>query len=427
MKKMSKICSLLLMVPVLGAGSLLAGCGKDKASKDQIIKTYNAMIQSTQKANADLDKAVNNEIFTYSKNANALDKKTYDYLQVANDNGANVNFEVELGILDVNDSNNKADEETVLYNLYDHLNTVYGSLLDASNRYFYYYQDDLLNSETNIDGKALKPLLEKTEKLSSAVKSFYANLKDRQDLAEFLSSDTQVMSSKLKTFNSSYVNLINANFEFNIEFCNVHNKYVLKDDMAIKGTAERLAREAALKYAYGYFLDNIKPYQHNNLCDTADFLNVPNKDKETFYKNDEFSKLFDFKVEASYTNNDIGYLKVLDDAGSWKYRGVEDLSNTLYSELSTKFETLRQVVDRFDVFLKLYKDNASKFDMYSYNELRTGDADSTLYSSLQDFKNSLSAEQTARLEVIENFTSYDMEVLLSVLNDILVGTGYTGA
>jgi hypothetical protein len=197
--------------------------------------------------------------------------------------------------------------------------------------------------------------------------------------------------------------------------------------MALKGTAERLAREAALKYAYGYFLDNIKPYQNNNLCDTVDFLNVPNKDTKTFYKNDEFSKLFDFSVSASETNNDIGYLKVLNDAGSWKYRGVEDSTSSLYSELTTKFETLRQVVDRFDVFLKLYKDNASKFDMYTYNELRTDDADSTLYSDLGDFENSLSAEQTARLEVIKNFTEYDMEVLLSAINEILEGTGYTGA
>ena len=330
-----------------------------------------------------------------------------------------------------------------LYKLYDHLNTVYGSLLDASNDYFYHYQDDLLNSETNIDGKALKPLLEKTQKLSSAVKSFYSNLKDRQDLAEFLSTDTQVMTSKLKTFNSVYVNLINANFEFNIAFCNVHNKYVLKDDMALKDTAERLAREAALKYAYGYFLDNIKPYQHNNLCDTVDFrdLIVDDEDNseylgeesknilgnsglsETFYKNDEFSKLFNFSVSDSETNNGKGYLKVLDDAGSWKYRGASEESE----ELKTKFETLRQVVDRFDVFLKLYKDNASKFDMYSYNELRTGDADSTLYSDLGEFERSLSAEETAHLEVIKNFTNYDMEVLLSALNEMLVGTGYTGA
>ena len=138
--------------------------------------------------------------------------------------------------------------------------------------------------------------------------------------------------------------------------------------------------------------------------------------------------MFNDTVGSSTTQNGIGYLEVLNDGGSWKYRFAGnggELTEEVLAELQTKFQTLVQIVDRFDVFLNLYKQNVAQFDMYTYNELREKDDDNTLYSGMDDFVQSLSAEQMARLEVIENFTSYDMEVLLSALNEILVGSSYT--
>ncbi len=397
MKKVLKILSLLLIVPVLGIGSLLAGCKKDSATLNDILKEYNSMVNEYQTQGV---AETYNTMFTYSGDANKIDDNTYDYIRPSTESNGNVTFRIKFDSV----LTSTVDMEENLKNLYDRLKGMYAYLLQYSNSYFLRYQKDFFTSEVEIDGEELYNLLNKLKNLNNSVEEFKISLDNLTSLAKFITPQTQVMASKIKTFNYVYVNLIKANFEFNLAFCDIHNKYILKDELVTCDTAERLVMEASLKYAYGYFLDAITTYQNNNLCDTTN-ANLTS----------EIVKLF----------NDLSMLTT----NNWYYVGVEKPSSEVeetsdeykkYYELESRANNLKQVIDRFDIFLNLYKSNASEFDMYTYNQLRTGGADNTLFSSLNEFRSSLNAEQTAKLTVIENFSSYDLVVLLKAANKILL-------
>ena len=397
MKKVLKILSLLLILPVLGIGSLLAGCKKDSATLNDILKEYNSMVNEYQTQGV---AETYNTMFTYSGDANKIDDNTYDYIRPSTESNGNVTFRIQFDSV----LTSTVDMKENLKNLYDRLKGMYAYLLQYSNSYFLRYQKDFFTSEVEIDGEELYNLLNKLKNLNNSVEEFKISLDNLTSLAKFITPQTQVMASKIKTFNYVYVNLIKANFEFNLAFCDIHNKYILKDELVTCDTAERLVMEASLKYAYGYFLDAITTYQNNNLCDTTN-ANLTS----------EIVKLF----------NDLSMLTTK----NWYYVGVEKPSSEVeetsdeykkYYELESKANNLKQVIDRFDIFLNLYKSNASEFDMYTYNQLRTGGADNTLFSSLNEFRSSLNAEQTAKLTVIENFSSYDLVVLLKAANKILL-------
>lgn len=397
MKKVLKILSLLLILPVLGIGSLLAGCKKDSATLNDILKEYNAMVNEYQTQGV---AETYNTMFTYSGDANKIDDNTYDYIRPSTESNGNVTFRIQFDSV----LTSTVDMEENLKNLYDRLKGMYAYLLQYSNSYFLRYQKDFFTSEVEIDGEELYNLLNKLKNLNNSVEEFKISLDNLTSLAKFITPQTQVMASKIKTFNYVYVNLIKANFEFNLAFCDIHNKYILKDELVTCDTAERLVMEASLKYAYGYFLDAITTYQNNNLCDTTN-ANLTS----------EIVKLF----------NDLSMLTT----NNWYYVGVEKPSSEVeetsdeykkYYELESRANNLKQVIDRFDIFLNLYKSNASEFDMYTYNQLRTGGADNTLFSSLNEFRSSLNAEQAAKLTVIENFSNYDLVVLLKAANKILL-------
>jgi hypothetical protein len=60
--------------------------------------------------------------------------------------------------------------------------------------------------------------------------------------------------------------------------------------------------------------------------------------------------------------------------------------------------------------------------MYTYNQLRAGNVgvnNNTMFASLEDFVFSLSAEDRARLTVIYTFVTYDANLLLTSMNNIL--------
>ncbi len=402
MKKVLKILSLLLIVPVLGIGSLLAGCKKDSATLNDILKEYNSMVNEYQTQGV---AETYNTMFTYSGDANKIDDNTYDYIRPSTESNGNVTFRIQFDSV----LTSTVDMEENLKNLYDRLKGMYAYLLQYSNSYFLRYQKDFFTSEVEIDGEELYNLLNKLKNLNNYVEEFKISLDNLTSLAKFITPQTQVMASKIKTFNYVYVNLIKANFEFNLAFCDIHNKYILKDELVTCDTAERLVMEASLKYAYGYFLDAITTYQNNNLCDTTN-ANLTS----------EIVKLF--KDLSMLTNNTWDYVGVEKPSSELEQSNPSEYNRLLgkYNELESKANNLKQVIDRFDIFLNLYKSNASEFDMYTYNQLRTGGADNTLFSSLNEFRSSLNAEQTAKLTVIENFSNYDLVVLLETTNEILV-------
>lgn len=372
MKKVLKILSLLLIVPVLGIGSLLSGCKKESATTDDILKEYNAMVNTYQTSELTSN---NNTMFTYGE-AKKLEDNTVDYIRRNQKDVAGVTFDVKL------DEVLKREISTEnLKKLYKDLEDLYGTLLNDSNRYFLRYQKEFFNSEVSIDGKELYNLLNKLKDLKKSLESFNVALNNLTSLAQFITPQTQVMASKLKTFNYVYVDLINANFNFNLAFCDIHNKHILKDELVTSDTAERLVMEASLKYSYGYFLDTIVPYKNNNMCDTSN----TSASLSTNYK-DLFTK-------------------------------IDLINNVTYKE--NNFNNLKQSVDRFDIFLKLYKENVSDFEIYTYNQLRVGNSENTLFNDLDSFKNSLNAEQSAKLTVIENFVNYDLPMLLNEINNIL--------
>ena len=85
MKKVLKILSLLLIVPVLGIGSLLAGCKKDSATLNDILKEYNSMVNEYQTQGV---AETYNTMFTYSGDANKIDDNTYDYIRPSTESNA---------------------------------------------------------------------------------------------------------------------------------------------------------------------------------------------------------------------------------------------------------------------------------------------------------------------------------------------------
>lgn len=421
MNKFLKIMSLSLIVPVLGIGSLLTGCKKEEASINDIRNTYNEMInkyQSEGEKGVTEKSAANNGLFTYTNNIAKNAEGGYDYF--GSSSSYDVDFRVTMDYLELGSTNNGIDvatdtetsEELILR--YEQLNTVYEELLNYSNKYFVRYQKSFFveSSADAIDKKALHNLLGKLENLEDKVENFNSHLNDRESLGEFLGTKTQVMTTKLDTFNSVYIDLINANFEFVLEFCNVHKTYVLNADKVDASLivndviSERLIYEASLKYAYAYFLDNIKTFQNNGLATSVALSLTTSADYD-----------LQNEVETLFANIADGWeLQIADN---------DTEADAKNKELKDLLLQLEQSIARFDEFIKLYKVNVANFDMYTYNQLRAsecGAENNTMYQSLDSFVESLSAENKARLTVIETFVTYDAYLLLQSMNNILNNT-----
>lgn len=471
MKKILKFMSLLLIVPVLGIGSLLTGCGKDEASIEDIRNDYNEMIHTYHydgDGATDTDKkeleSSENQLFKFKGNPVTVNEDgSYNYFKpytVSNTEAyRDLTFDVNLGILDHDNASNEAEND--LKKRYEQLSNIYGKLLTYSNIYFQRYQRDFFPADGSapegVDGEQLYKLQEKLDNLSDKLSAFYSNLKNRQDLAVFLGSGTEIMQTKLNTFNSVYVDLIQANFEFVLKFCDIHKNYILNADKVSEGAvteaeiAERYTYEAALKYAYGYFLDNVKSYQNNGLCNSfmmthtnyefviykstdGSFVKGGNdpEDSECYPENWVDNNNDGINDEVKIDGNEDDEDTILLAAGTYyKVEYKFDLKNELdeimsnfvdgYGDLKTltisnsKAAELKQAIARIDAFTKLYKTNISNFDMYTYNLIRTNSSD-TIYDSEQEFEDSLSASEKARKTIIEDYATYDLTLLANAIN-----------
>lgn len=398
MKKFLKIMSLMLIVPVLGIGSLLTGCKKEETSLSDVLNAYNNMV-NTYVSNDD------NLVFIYETQNAVIKTENPNYLAIEG-----LTFQEELGKIDYDKSAKISNDLKTRYNQLSggtEANISFAELLGYSNKYFEKYSKEFFETQLEIDSSALSRLLEKVENLSSKLEDFVSSYNYAKDLAEFLTPNTEVMSTKLTTFNSVYVDLINANFEFVLEFCDVHKNYVMyaksfEGNYESKNAiAERYIYEASLKYAYAYFIDNVKTYQNNGLCDT---LTLEKTKAEAFNLSNNTKHLFE-KLETIDTD--------------WESKiAIDDNSEAAKAEtLKELASRLRQSIERFDVFLNLYKKNASDFSMYTYNQLRAN-TNNTIYKDMDEFVDSLSAEEKAKLTVIENFTKYDAATLYNALLDI---------
>lgn len=380
MKKILKILSLLLIVPVLGITSLLTGCGKETATLAQVEAVYDSIVSSNTEGDA---------------NIFATDGK----------------FEFALGSL-VYTGDALAPTEKNLRQQYVQLTNVYLELLNQSNEYFLKYKESFFGSNVEMDGEELNNLKIKATNLKNEIASFKTELNSRKEIAAFITSDTQVMATKLKTLNYNYINLINTNFDFVLTFSDMHNKYVLKDQDINPDTAERIAYEAKLKYVYGYFLDYVKSFQHNNLADTLPLTST--------------SGVFN-RENPVYGTSDLGEKVIQNLTFNLGINWSTQYENTELAPISeakeTKVENLIKEVERFDVFLNVYKNVYNEFDMYTYNQVREN-YNETLYAqgtdAMTNFVNSLSSQDKAYHQLISNFTNYDMVNLESVLNNILV-------
>ena len=292
MKKLLKFMSLLLIVPMLGIGSLLTGCGKDEASIQDIKNDYNEMIKTYHIDTSDENKlsASENKLFTYSGDVTLTTEKTYNYFK----DGKNITFAVDLEYLDMDNDDTFVNDATgELQKRYIQLEQIYAKMLNYSNLYFERYQQEFFEEPGNedlVDKEEVYKLREKLDNLSNKVEAFYTNWRNSEALAEFLGTNTEIMQTKLNAFNSVYADLIEANFEFVLKFCDIHKNYILNADQIGANAenhpliAERTAYEAELKYAYGYFMYYVKAFQHNGICNTID-LGASNKDdmEETYY------------------------------------------------------------------------------------------------------------------------------------------------
>lgn len=450
MKKLLKFMSLLLIVPVLGIGSLLTGCGKEESSIEEIKNAYNEMIKTYHTDASDEAKlsASENALFTYTGDVALTTEKTYNYFKNTAGDATRVTFDINLGKL--NKDSNPIPDVTISKDLekkYEQLTEVYGELLDYSNLYFEKYQNDffLLDGSypNNVDGEELYKLEEKLDNLSDKLSAFYSNLKDRESLAMFLGSNTEIMKTKLNTFNSVYVDLIEANFEFVLKFCDIHKNYILNaDTITAEATkeaaiAERYTYEAALKYAYGYFLDNIKSYQNNGLCDSslmAEYVVIRTSDGQIVTRGTDPSNWVDdngdnFNDEVKNGTGDDATVILEANVYFKEYNEfalkqeldelMDKVSNTA-TALSIKTEKaaeLKQAISRIDAFTKLFKTNIDNFDMYTYNLLRIHSEES-LYESMQEFVESLSDSNKARLTMIESYSSYDLTLLEDAIKNM---------
>lgn len=413
MKKFLKIMSLMLIVPVLGIGSLLTGCKKEETSLSDVLNAYNNMVNTYVSGN-------NNSIFIYKEDA---ENETEDaVIKTENPNylaKERLTFKEELGKIDYDTEKDISDALKTRYNQLYHIdhnvnvNISFAELLGYSNKYFEEYYKEFFETELEIDSGALSNLLDKVENLSSKLETFVSSYNYAKDLAQFLTPNTEVMSTKLTTFNSVYVDLINANFEFVLEFCDVHKNYVMYANLdsldgnyaAQSAIAERYIYEAGLKYAYAYFIDNVKTYQNNGLCDTLtlettkdEAFNLANDTKDLFEKLDNIDGEYGWKLKIASNESDESIAR----------------KTVLLKEYAPR---LKQSIERFDVFLNLYKKNASDFAMYTYNQLRAH-TDNTIYKDMDEFEDSLSAEEKAKLTVIKNFTEYDAATLLNATKEI---------
>lgn len=395
MKKVLKFMSLLLIVPVLGIGSLLTGCGKKEASIEDILDDYNKMVYGYQLDKEDKDLDIDqNVMFKFKNEVAVTNENTYNYfkntaaLNGDEEQNNEVTFKVSLGdLVHTVTASGKSNELVEAYaQLQD--DGLYAKLLNYSNMYFERYQNSFF-AATGVDAEELYDLREKLSNLNDKVSAFYSNLENRQSLATFLGKDTEIMRTKLHTFNSVYVDLIEANFEFVLKFCDIHKNYVLNaDTISEEATkeqviAERYTYEAALKYAYGYFLDNIKAYNKNGLCNSyAHSVMDENDSKYNFVLTSEVDGIF----------SDLATKTIKAD----------------------KAPELKQAIARVDAFTKLYKTNIDSFDMYTYNLLRTDSVES-LYESMEEFRESLSASDKARLTMIESYAKYDLQLLRSAI------------
>lgn len=406
MKKILKIMSLMLIVPVLGIGSLLTGCKKEETSLSDVLNAYNNMV-NTYVYYDDKEDDYQNLIFTYETQNAVIKTENPNYLAIEG-----LTFQEELGKIDYEYDTSK-EISGDLEKRYNQLsggakaNLSFAELLGYSNKYFEKYSKEFFETQLEIDSSALSRLLDKVENLSSKLEDFVSSYNYAKDLAKFLTPKTEVMSTKLTTFNSVYVDLINANFEFVLEFCEVHKNYVMYAKSfdgnyeSKNAIAERYIYEAGLKYAYAYFIDNVKTYQNNGLCDT---LTLEDTKDETFNLANNTKHLFE-KIENIDTD--------------WESKiASDDTSEAAKAEtLKELASRLKQSIERFDVFLNLYKKNASDFSMYTYNQLRAH-TDNTIYKDMDEFVDSLSAEEKAKLTVIENFTKYDAATLYNAVLDI---------
>lgn len=407
MKKFLKIMSLMLIIPVLGIGSLLTGCKKEETSLSDVLNAYNNMVNTYVSGDDNLVFKYDDKDVTQNENTN--------YLTTV------VTFQKELGKISYTTGESISDalktRYNQLYNIDDDVeaNLSFATLLGYSNKYFEKYSKEFFETQLEIDSSALSNLLDKVENLSSKLEDFVSSYNYAKDLAEFLTPNTEVMSTKLTTFNSVYVDLINANFEFVLEFCDVHKNYVMYaniDSESLDGNyaaqsaiAERYIYEASLKYAYAYFIDNVKTYQNNGLCDT---LTLETTKDETFNLANETKDLFE-------------KLDNIDGENGWQLKIASNENDEFIARKTVLLKEyaprLKQSIERFDVFLNLYKKNASDFAMYTYNQLRAH-TDNTIYKDMDEFEDSLSAEEKAKLTVIKNFTEYDAATLLKATIEI---------
>ena len=106
MKKLLKFMSLLLIVPMLGIGSLLTGCGKDEASLQDVKDAYNKIIKAYHEESGESSKlsASENKLFSYNNDVELTSENTYNYFK---DPNANVQFNIDFGYLDLDNYDGK--------------------------------------------------------------------------------------------------------------------------------------------------------------------------------------------------------------------------------------------------------------------------------------------------------------------------------
>ena len=230
MKKFVKFMSLLLVVPMLGVVSLFTGCGKDEVSLSQVMESYNNMVIKYQSdSNTNIMVGNKNSMFTFTNNIVKGENNSFNYFNEGS--SFDLDFDINMTVQDVD---NRATND--LKTMYNHLiyykaksntfqeenmeavSALYPRVLQYSNLYFKKYQRSFFEaSPDKFDEEALGRLNNKIKNLDKALENFHNNMVDRTELIGFYGSDTKVMESKLATFNSVYIDLISANYDFVLE------------------------------------------------------------------------------------------------------------------------------------------------------------------------------------------------------------------
>lgn len=419
---MKKVLS-LITVPVL-AVSMFLGCSKTEYTSEQVNARFDTFMDSY----IDID---HNEVFKYNV-VNASSEFDEEKLLESTQEANNYIYEKIMYItyddaynLDtvVNNSSAPVTLDQSLRIKYDQLKSVYQKMLSLTFNYYANWQDNFYeHASGKVTSEEMEKLLDRLNDLQAQVNEFLEE-KDKIELEAKSRSagsenglNSSIMSSLLNKFNYEYSMLLEKSFSFVNYFKNLHQKYNFSTQTVNVSSAKRLLDASVLKLAQAMYYDMVKAFETTSEVEldklVSDYGGVAyNLFQNSGWQNvvainDSVDVLFQPLLSQTV---DIEMSITIEDA----LLNVDNVVATdLVNEAENRVSVLYSINTMFDKEFAIYKKAFNNTSMTDYN-LKRG------LASGQDNYDNLSLEQQGDIDILLNFNSITVPLLINAINGVM--------